>query len=205
MTTRIIICRHGNTFDKGDVITRVGARTDLALSTSGQVQAEKLRRYFETGNNTYKFERAFCSNLRRTRETAIKILEGGHTANLSEKAFLKEIDYGVDENRPEDEVVARLGQQAILDWDEYAIVPDGWHVDPAQIQSEWRRFLTEMSKTPGDILVVTSNGIARFCLDAVHKIACENPSLKLSTASFGLITCDAQKFTIESWNMKAPK
>lgn len=25
MTTRIIIARHGNTFNKGDIITRVGA------------------------------------------------------------------------------------------------------------------------------------------------------------------------------------
>ena len=32
---RVIICRHGNTFDKGDLVRRVGARTDLALSKSG--------------------------------------------------------------------------------------------------------------------------------------------------------------------------
>ncbi len=31
MTTKIIITRHGHTFAKGDVITRVGARTDLDL------------------------------------------------------------------------------------------------------------------------------------------------------------------------------
>ena len=40
--TDIYIVRHGNTFDKGDVVTRVGARTDLPLSRSGFAQAEAL-------------------------------------------------------------------------------------------------------------------------------------------------------------------
>ena len=42
----IYIVRHGNTFDKGDVVTRVGARTDLGLSSSGQTQAEALAIHF---------------------------------------------------------------------------------------------------------------------------------------------------------------
>ena len=29
MTTRLIIARHGNTFEKGQTPTRVGGRTDL--------------------------------------------------------------------------------------------------------------------------------------------------------------------------------
>jgi len=205
MTTRIIICRHGNTFDKGDVITRVGARTDLPLSRSGQAQAARLHSFFHPENSPYKFERAFCSDLRRTRETGLKILDNTHPATLSERDFLREIDYGIDENRPEEEVVQRLGRQAILDWDTKAVVPNGWQVDPGQIRKDWRSFLKEMSKTPGDVLVVTSNGIARFCLNAVDNIACEEPPLKLATAAFGIITCASGKSTLEAWNLKAPK
>ncbi len=203
MTTRIIICRHGNTFDKGDVVTRVGARTDLPLSLSGQVQAERLRAFFHPDDSPYKFERAFCSDLRRTRETALIILGNAHPATLTERDFLKEIDYGIDENRPEAEVINRIGQQAIRDWDSKAIVPNGWHVDPDEIRSNWRRFFTEMSKTPGDVLVVTSNGIARFCLSAVDSIACETPPLKLATAAFGVVTCSSENFTLETWGSKA--
>ena len=203
MTTRIIICRHGNTFDKGDIITRVGAHTDLPLSTSGQAQAEKLHQFFHPANSPYRFKRAFCSDLRRTRETGLKILTDTHAASLSERGFLKEIDYGIDENRPEEEVVARLGRQSIVDWDTKALVPDGWKVDPDQIRADWRAFLEEMAKTPGDVLVVTSNGIARFCLNVVDHIACEEPPLKLATAAFGIITCNSEGFTIEGWNLKA--
>ena len=202
MTSRIIICRHGNTFDKGDVITRVGARTDLPLSQSGQTQAARLHRLFHPENSSYKFEHAFCSDLRRTQETALKILNNTHPAILSERDFLKEIDYGIDENRPEEEVVKRLGQQAILDWDTRALVPRGWHVDPDKIRKNWQEFFIEMSKTSGDVLVVTSNGIARFCLDVIDHIACDTPPLKLSTAAFGIVTYDKGKVVLEGWNLK---
>ena len=109
MSTRIVICRHGNTFDKGDNVTRVGGRTDLPLSQSGQAQAEKLKQYFNATDSPYRFTRAFCSELRRTRETAQEILSAKHPAQLLEKPFLKEIDYVIDENRPEADVIARIG------------------------------------------------------------------------------------------------
>ena len=67
---RIIVCRHGNTFDKGDVVTRVGGRTDLPLSTSGKAQADALARHFADT----PFQAAYCSTLQRTRETAAAIL-----------------------------------------------------------------------------------------------------------------------------------
>lgn len=202
MSTRIIICRHGNTFDKGDVVLRVGARTDLALSESGKVQIEKLKQFFHPDRSTFKFDRAFCSTLRRTRESAQKILEGSHPASLKQKAFLKEIDYGIDEGRPETDVITRLGAAAITEWDTTAIVPDGWHVDPEQIRANWKTFLKEMSETPGDVLVVTSNGIARFCLDVVDEIVCEIPSIKLSTAAFGIVTCASNQIQMTKWNLK---
>ena len=40
--TTLIIARHGNTFDKGDIPTRVGARTDLPLVEKGRAQAKAL-------------------------------------------------------------------------------------------------------------------------------------------------------------------
>ena len=201
MTTRIIICRHGNTFDTGDVITRVGARTDLPLSVSGRVQAEALGAHFNSMNGEFKFDRAYCSDLSRTRQTAEAILSQNHDAALLERAFLKEIDYGVDENIAEEDVVARLGQDAISAWDSDAIVPDGWDVDPDQIRTDWRLFFEEMAQSPGDVLVVTSNGIARFCLDVVDQID-GIAARKLKTGAFGLITCDAKGTCLSGWNTR---
>lgn len=203
MSTRIVICRHGNTFDKGDIVTRVGARTDLALSQSGKAQAEKLKHYFHPDRGLYRFERAFCSELLRTRETAQEILENLHPAKLIKEGFLKEIDYGIDENRPESDVISRIGKEALTEWDTAAIAPDGWHIDPDQIRADWRGFLKEMAETPGDVLVVTSNGIARFCLDVVDDISCNVPSIKLATAAFGIISCSNNTTVVTHWNIKA--
>src|SRR5207245_776434 len=75
-----------------------------------------------------------------------------------------EIDYGPDEGKPEAEVIARLGQTAISNWDSNAIPPPGWQVDPNKIIQQWQDFAKNLTKHNENetILVITSNGIARF-------------------------------------------
>ncbi len=195
---RIVICRHGNTFDKGDVVRRVGARTDLPLSQSGQIQAAQLME----GLSDFHFKHAFCSSLRRTRETAEAILSR-HKAKLEVLEFLTEIDYGIDENKAETDVIARLGAKAIEDWDKAAIPPSGWHVDPDKLKQAWRDFFTSYQNKDEDVLVVTSNGIARFVLD-VAKSAQQNLPRKLHTAAYGVVITSSQGIVIQSWNQRAP-
>src|SRR5262245_13756118 len=114
--SRLFIVRHGNTFDKGDVVTRVGGRTDLPLSTSGAVQAKALSEHFKAQG--IRFASARSSPLRRTRATAAAILAADPSApDLQNELFLREIDYGPDENRPEDEVLARIGKAALEAWE----------------------------------------------------------------------------------------
>ena len=196
---RIIVCRHGNTFDKGDVVTRVGGRTDLPLSGSGRAQAEALARHF-AGT---RFAGAWCSSLRRTRETATAILDARPDApELAVLPFLTEVDYGPDENRPEDEVVARIGEAALRAWEEDSVVPDGWQVDKAAIRSGWHALLAEASARPETdvLLVVTSNGIARFLPDVVDA-APAGLQPKLKTGAWGEITCNAGS-RIVAWNLR---
>ena len=42
-TTKLIVVRHGNTFNKGDTILRVGSKTDLPLTATGVQQGRKAR------------------------------------------------------------------------------------------------------------------------------------------------------------------
>jgi broad specificity phosphatase PhoE len=73
---RLFVVRHGNTFDAGDVITRVGGRTDLPLSASGKAQAEKLAAHFaET-----PFTAAMASTPWRF---LIRLLPGGGVADCT--------------------------------------------------------------------------------------------------------------------------
>ena len=109
MTARLYIVRHGNTFDRGDVVTRVGGRTDLPLSVSGRAQADALARHFAG----ISFATARSGPLKRTRETARAILAAQSAAlELTTDLFLREIDYGPDENRPEADVLEHGGMLA---------------------------------------------------------------------------------------------
>src|SRR3990167_3740090 len=163
---RLFVVRHGNTFDTGDVVTRVCGRTDLPLSKSGKAQAEKLAAHF-AGT---RFAAALASPLERTRATARAILGARTDAPaLLIRGFLREIDYGADENQPEEIVIARIGEAALKAWDENGTVPPRWEVDPAAIRAGWTALLADIAALPeaADVLVVTSNGTARFLPDVV--------------------------------------
>ncbi len=192
---QIYIVRHGNTFDKGDVITRVGARTDLSLSVSGQAQADRLSVHFQD----HEFGRAYCSPLKRTKETANTILKS-HDLSPNVLEFLTEIDYGPDENMPEADVINRLGQTAIDIWDRDAVPPNGWLVDPNQIKLDWAKFLASHADYDDDTLLVTSNGIARFVLDIAAPTG--KFDRKLKTGAYGVVKFQDLLPATIAWNVK---
>jgi len=197
MTARLYIARHGNTFDKGDVVTRVGGRTDLPLSSSGRTQAETLAKNFAATT----FASARSGPLKRTRDTAKAILAVQVEApELVIELFLREIDYGPDENRPEDEVVARIGKAALEAWERDSVTPDGWRVDPAALIGNWQELFSDLAAVPGNHLIVTSNGIARFALAAA---AAHRPDAKLATGAYGVIDLSPAPVVV-SWNLRPP-
>ena len=196
----LYVVRHGNTFDAGDVVTRVGGRTDLLLSASGQAQAAALAAHF----TDTRFHAALASPLERTRATARKILSGRTDAPaLLIRSFLREIDYGPDENQPEEAVIARLGAAALKAWDEDGTPPDGWMVDPAAIRAGWTELLREISTLPpeANVLVVTSNGIARFLPDVVDAVP-EGLDRKLKTGAWGEVSVMRDSAAITAWNRR---
>jgi broad specificity phosphatase PhoE len=200
MTARLIIVRHGNTFDPGDVVRRVGGRTDLPLSASGarqvMVLAALMRGRFPL------LASARSGPLRRTRQTAEAILSVRDAPpELGTELFLREIDHGPDENQPEADVVARIGREALDQWETRNIPPPGWKVDPDAIIANWQGLLDKVANVPGDHLVVTSNGIARFALAAAGLDA---EGAKLATAALGLIAHSPHTgWTRAEWNTRA--
>lgn len=161
---KLLIARHGNTFDKGDVIRRVGLKTDLPLSNSGQAQCQNLGKYLY--EQPYQINHIYCSELQRTYQTAELICQqlNYHPPLIEASSILNEIDYGVDEGKPEQEVIQRLGAQALKDWDLYAKVPPGWLFDSQKTLAQLTLWVNELIKKHLNqtILLITSNGIARF-------------------------------------------
>lgn len=201
----ILIARHGNTFDSGDKVVRVGLNSDLPLSTSGKAQAVKLGEYLKS--NKINIHGVFTSSLKRTIETATIAL---HTAGLflsvRQNHIFDEIDYGPDEGKTEEEVIARIGKQSLLDWDQKAIVPNGWLVDPDHIVNNWRQFTDMLAhKCPDQtVLVVTSNGIARFApyLTGDYESFCKNFNIKLAPGALGSISKKVAGWEVDFWNVR---
>lgn len=197
---RLFVVRHGNTFDPGETVTRVGGRTDLPLSSSGRVQAAALAAQFAST----RFTAALASPLERTRATARTILSTRTDAPaLLIRPFLREIDYGPDENLPEAAVIARLGAPALAAWDEAGLPPPDWQVDPGAIRAGWTALLSEIAalEAAANILLVTSNGIARFLPDVVDAGAARLDR-KLKTGAWGEVAVTAAGAQITAWNQR---
>ena len=198
MTAKLYIVRHGNTFETGDIVTRVGGRTDLPLSPSGEAQAQKLAQHF--ADEGIAFATARSGPLKRTRRTAAAILAAqANPPELAIDLFLREIDYGPDENRPDDEVVARIGKAALDAWERDSIPPPGWRVDPAAVTGNWQEVFADLRDETGAHLVVTSNGIARFALAAAGET---RPDAKLATGAYGVIEIGGDIAHVRDWNRR---
>jgi len=202
--TTLIIARHGNTFDPDQISTRVGARTDLPLIESGEQQAARLGQWLKS--KVLIPEVTYCSELQRTQETAkIAVKQVNYNQPLFPLAIFNEIDYGVDENQTEDIVIKRIGAQAIKDWDEKAIVPEGWGFDPAACIQNWKDFAAHIVADEQDIiLVVTSNGIARFAPHIAGNFEefARNHKIKLSTGALGVLEYKNDQWVVKDWNVK---
>ena len=205
MTTTLIIARHGNTFESHETPRRVGARTDLPLTETGREQGRAIGRWLRA--NDMVPDVAYASTLRRTIETAdLAVRESGLKQPVFSLSIFDEIDYGPDEDKTEEDVIARIGADALKKWDDHGVVPGGWLADPQRIIENWHGFARQITEH-GDgekILAVTSNGIARFApyitgdfegFRAQHR-------LKISTGALCVLAHDGARWTVRGWNVK---
>ena len=201
MTLTLTIVRHGDTFAAGEPARRIGAATDLPLVASGEAQARALGCLFAAEGQ--RFDRVLVSSLRRARATAALILAALPAHPIAEPcAWLAEIGHGPDENRTEQEVLARIGKAALDRWTDALIAPPEWTVDAPMRIDAWRTLLATAS---GHILLVTSAGAARFVLRADAALAEQAsalPSTKLRTGAWGRIVTTDGHSVIEAWDRR---
>lgn len=224
--TTLIVARHGNTFEKGDVILRVGARTDLPLTAEGRAQGRRLgEKLAELGLRPTAF---YSAPLRRTLETSTEIASAqGVNAEPIVEEFLTELDYGADDGRPEAEVARRLGEVELGDGDENATseafeaaglaalkrwdaekrLPLGWtflqeRVD--RLGDDWRSFAARVvvEHSGETVVATTSNGIARFATALLPPDAPIPEKLKLATGAFGVFVWNGETWRLDAWNVR---
>lgn len=205
-STRLIIARHGNTFGPGDIVRRVGI-TDLSLVESGLNQGRALGNYLK--QNNLLPDVIFTSTLKRTIQTAEQSQEAMRTHLPIEKlTIFDEINYGPDENQPETEVISRIGTTALQEWEQQAKVPNGWLVNPTETIKNWENFSNRLRQDYSEktILVITSNGIARFSpyLTGDFNSFSKQHGIKISTGAVCLFEniAPSKLWACKEWNVK---
>ena len=190
----LYIVRHGNTFAPGETPRRVGAKTDLPLVASGLAQAENLGAHFEA--KRMSFAAIMASPLQRAKKTA-EIIASHVGGGVEISDALTEIDHGPDENKPEEDVIARIGETALANWDMKGVAPDGWNADRNKLIAGWEEIMARAVTATSPILAVTSNGVARFVLLALGS---KMQSMKLRTGAFGVI--DTNNRRVIEWDRR---
>jgi probable phosphoglycerate mutase len=213
MRTKLIIARHGNTFRPGETPTRIGAKTDLPLveEERGKNIGLYLKEYGLIPQKVYS------SPLKRCLETAGLALQAMNIEpDISILNDFTEIDYGVDENKTEGEVMLRLGngnlekgRVIIEEWNKKALVPDGWKANPQQIIKTWEDFAKKEVPPHQTVLLVASNGIIRFapCLTGNFEGFSQEYDIKVSTGSLCIFEKEDNEpfWTCTAWNIKPYK
>lgn len=204
--TRLIIARHGNTFEKGEVPTRVGSRTDLPLTSFGLEQARRIGNYLRS--NELLPDVVFSSPLRRAFDTAKEALSAAGLPDfpITVNDIFTEIDYGPDENKTDLQVISRIGQRALDDWNNYGTVPEGWLFDKQTAIDNWLNFAdficTDFSGK--NVFVTTSNGIARFSpyITGDFDNFCSTHGIKIGTGCLCIFCFKENRWVCEGWNIK---
>lgn len=201
--TKLLIIRHGNTFNADETPRRVGVRTDIPLVQSGVTQARALGSYIKREHLIP--DAIYASELQRAQQTA-QIM--AHDAEVkidiqTDKTF-NEIDHGPDENKTESEIINRIGKKSLEDWDDYNVVPDGWDVNPRQSQQSWIDFADDCIHNRNGQLtcVISSGGVIRFAPVIVGGELPDNQSPKVKTASMSLFNHDGDNWHCVFWNKR---
>ena len=209
------------------LVYKVGCHTDLEL-----VEEERGR-----GVGLYLKKlglvptRILAAPLKRTLGTAALAAEAaGCTCPVEPDHRFIEVDYGPDENKTEEQVMARLGTEAakaegidpatltpeeieakgaaIIDkWNADATVPSGWKVDVQQIRDNWMSLASEVKD--GEIMLcVSSNGTIRFAPVITGDYAgfCAEHDIKVATGGVCIFTSvDGSTWDCTEWGTKAFK
>lgn len=203
MTRRLLLVRHGNTFEDGAPVVRVGSRTDLPLTAKGLAQAAAFAAAVRTaGLAVGPF---LAGPLARTRMFVT------HGFGLEPRADdrLREIDYGSWEGRTDAEIASMAGAGTLEAWNRRCVWPEGqgWSPDPATLEAGAAALVRELSSGDARLVPVlcSSQGILRYFakLDVDwFASAVDESKLGVATGSCCGIVIDGKSVRVAFWNRK---
>ena len=201
---KLILVRHGNTFEKNETSRMVGSKTDMPLTEFGKKQAEAVADRLIQENLIPTI--AFHGPLKRQKETAGIICKRLFLNNVIEAGELAEIDYGEWENLTNDELKF-MWPQEFKSWSESGQWPNGiFKQELPEIENNLQKWLLKINAdfAGQTVLAVSSNGILRV-MNMIFLASKFNFSKsKVSTGSYCVINlcADNEKInaSILKWN-----
>jgi probable phosphoglycerate mutase len=205
---RLILARHGNTFDPGAKVVWVGNGEDLPLVQGGVAQALALGESLKKVG--FKMERLFCSQLKRTREYArLLVKQMGVSKEPEVRTDLNEIDYGNWGGLSTEEIIAKepRAKEALEKWEKESAWPEisPWTPGPEAMSAQVARLAGELvAKGVGDGILVSSNGVLRYFLKLVpgewERRVCVR-DFKMKTGHSGVLEYAQGQWKILGWNL----
>jgi probable phosphoglycerate mutase len=206
---KLILIRHGNTFNPGDRVVHIGKKTDLPLTQQGQEQALNLAKYFKAQHILPKL--IYCGTLQRqslTAEILAKYL--GQVPIQANQLPLEEIDYGPWEGLTETEIKTKWPNE-FEQWNHAAIWPTkifqkSWDAH-YQLLKCWIEKLIQCHQPKETVFAVSSNGIIRSCLALTHQlwpqiqVAQNFQQFKVKTGAFCELNITQYNIDINQWNV----
>lgn len=201
----MILSRHGNTFNSGDRVYRVGKRNDLPLTSIGEVQAEFLaNQLIKKGIIPCAI---YCGPLKRTVRYAQIVIEKMQLPlQLRIDERLNELDYGGWAGLTDAEINEKYPDDLRL-WVDESLWPAGskWPETEASVIAAVADFERELSaKYEGDevVLVVSSAGKLKYFLRLLgDAVQCQQKGgTSVKTGNICKLSCSDKKCKIDLWN-----
>jgi len=186
---RLILMRHGNTFEKGETPVQVGARTDLPLTAVGQEHAQAMAQHFISQGI---FPKAiFAGSLKRQTESARIIAQSLGLSFLDEPA-LTEIDYGVWEGLSAEQITRQWPKEH-AEWEAgkwQEAIFGGTEEEYMRPIQDWLGRLRKTFRDNDVVLGVTSNGLLRRFQNE-----------KVKTGHYCEIDLFEDRLVVQKWNI----
>lgn len=206
MSALVILCRHGNTFAKGDKVVMIGAGEDLPLTEEGLAQGDALGQTIAQA--AVPVSRVIAGPLKRTMQFAQRIISQaapGLVCATDER--LKELDYGAWSGLTDGEIVERFGSEPLRAWREDAAWPAGAGFSPAEdvVVGQCESLLDELKVSGGVSVVVTSNGrLRQFGKLLGQRGGTGSAPAAVSTGAACVLRWSGSEWKVLAWNAKPP-
>lgn len=200
-----VLCRHGNTFNKGEKVVMVGAREDLPLTAQGEDQGRAVGQAFKRCGVAPTF--IASGPLLRTRVFAERLKdESGSSCGVEIENRLVEFDYGSWSGLSNEEIVALHGMDALIAWQERGERPSDTCFSPSSevARADAQTLLADLSLCAGLSVVVTSNGRLRefgALLSPPQNIA--SAPYKVRTGGSCVLVLSGNRWEVRGWDLPA--